>query len=94
MFNVFLLTYPLHFLIKHLYPVGSGLYQDYLALINSTQWLTARFNEKNNYVNHILRPSQSSDLNSTEHLWVLGVTCLEGHLSTVLATSRTNAKVH
>ena len=55
-------------MMKHFYPDGSGLLQDDNAPIHKAQRVTEWFDEYENYVNHMLWPSRSPDLNPTEHL--------------------------
>lgn len=51
-------------MMKHVYPGGSGLYQDSSALIQRAQGVTAWFDEQRNYVNHMSWSLQSTLTNT------------------------------
>ncbi len=59
-------VYPV---MKHFYPDGSGLFQDNNAPVHRARGVTTWFDEHENDVNQMLRPSQSTDLNPIEHRW-------------------------
>lgn len=54
---------------KHLYPDGSGLFQDDRTSIHRAQGVTEWIDEYENDVNHIRWHSKSPDFNPVEHLW-------------------------
>lgn len=55
-------------MMNHFYPNGSGLFQDENPFLRK-HGLTEYFDEYENYVNYMLLPSQSKDLNPIIHLW-------------------------
>ena len=56
-------------MMKPFHPDGSGLFQDDNAPIHRARGVTEWFEEYENQVNHILRPSQSPDLIPIALLW-------------------------